>query len=175
MTKIDTEYLENMWPMRHFLITCGDYEDKSNIITVSFCMPVSKKPPLIAFAIAPTSYSYELIKQHNDFVVNVPTVELKSQAYYCGFHSGRDVDKFKETSLTPEQARKVNAPVIKECFSHMECIVREFFEVGDKVLFVGEVVESYGEESIVKDPHSFEFCKGDFPKKIYGTRFIDRD
>jgi len=43
--KTAVEYLEFMWPMRHSLITCGDIEGKSNIIAVSFCMPVSKEPP----------------------------------------------------------------------------------------------------------------------------------
>jgi len=51
--KTDAEYLEFMWPMRHFLITCGDIKEKSNIIALSFCMPVSKEPPLIACAIGP--------------------------------------------------------------------------------------------------------------------------
>jgi len=49
--KTKVEYLEFMWPMRHFLITCGDIKGKPNIIAVSFCMPVSKGPPLIACAI----------------------------------------------------------------------------------------------------------------------------
>ena len=48
--KVDVEYLEFMWPMRHFLIICGNIEGKSNIIAVSFCMPVSKEPSLIACA-----------------------------------------------------------------------------------------------------------------------------
>ncbi|MBE0478447.1 hypothetical protein IBX65_04920 [Candidatus Aerophobetes bacterium] len=49
--KTDVEYLEFMWPMRHFLITCGDIERESNIIAVSFCTPVSRELPLIACAI----------------------------------------------------------------------------------------------------------------------------
>ena len=99
MKRIQTEYLKYLWPMRHYLVTCGNAEG-ANIIAVSFCMPVSKDPPMIACAIGQKMYSCELIQQTKEFIINVPTQELKRQIYYCGFHSGRDVDKFKETGLT---------------------------------------------------------------------------
>ncbi|MFC2048796.1 flavin reductase family protein, partial [Elusimicrobiota bacterium] len=95
--KSDVEYLEFMWPMRHYLVTCGDIEKQSNIITISFCMPVSKEPPLIACAVGKKFYSRELIENTKEFIINVPQEELKSKIYYCGFHSGYKVDKFKET------------------------------------------------------------------------------
>lgn len=122
---VDVEYLEFMWSMRHFLITCGEIEGKANIIAVSFCMPVSKEPPLIACAIGKNSYSFELINNSMEFIVNVPPAELKPEIYYCGFHSGHQVDKFKETGLTPKTARKVKAPVIDECVAYMECKVTQ--------------------------------------------------
>jgi len=169
--KIDVEYLEYMWPMRHFLITCGDIVGKSNIIAVSFCMPVSKAPPLIACAIGKGSYSYKAIGSRKEFVVNVPPKELKSEIYYCGFHSGYKVDKFRETGLTPQPARKVRAPIIAECVAHMECRVMQEIETGDKSLFIGEVIEAYADEEVVKGEIKPEYAKGDFPQKVYATRF----
>ena len=169
--KIDVEYLEFMWPMRHFLITCGNMEDKSNIIAVSFCMPVSKRPPLIACAIGRGAHSRELIESTKQFIVNVPSEELRQKIYYCGFHSGRDVDKFKETGLTPQPARKVKAPIVGECVAHMECEVTQEIEAGDKNLFIGEVVEAYADEAITKGKRKIKYSKGDFPRKVYGTRF----
>jgi flavin reductase (DIM6/NTAB) family NADH-FMN oxidoreductase RutF len=168
--KIDTEYMEFMWPMRHFLITCGDIEKDSNIIAVSFCMPVSKEPPLIACAIGKKAFSYKLIEKTGEFVVNVPLQELKHAIYYCGFHSGDTVNKFKETGLTPQSARKVKVPVISECIAHMECKVRQSIETGDKILFVGEVIEAYADESMIKGKREVDFARGDFPEKVYGTR-----
>lgn len=169
--KIDVEYLEFMWPMRHFLITCGEIEGRSNIIAVSFCMPVSKEPPLIACAIGRNSYSSEIIKSNKEFIVNIPPDELKSKIYYCGFHSGYQVDKFKETGLTPQPARRVKAPIIGECVAHMECKVRQEIETGDKNLFIGEVIEAYADEVLVRRERSIEYAKGDFPRKVYATRF----
>jgi len=169
--KVDVEYLEFMWPMRHFLITCGDIERKANIIAVSFCMPVSKEPPLIACAIGRGAYSCKLIESTKEFIVNVPPKELKAKIYYCGFHSGYQVDKFKETGLTPQPGRKVKAPIIDECIAYMECKVRQEVETGDKNLFIGEVIEAYADEALVKGERNVEYAKGDFPRKIYATRF----
>jgi flavin reductase (DIM6/NTAB) family NADH-FMN oxidoreductase RutF len=169
--KIDVEYLQFMWPMRHFLITCGDMKKKSNIIAVSFCMPVAKEPPLIACAIGKAAYSCKLIESTREFIVNIPTTELKSKIYYCGFHSGREEDKFLKTSLTPKPARKVRAPIIEECVSHMECKVKQKIETGDKNLFIGEVIEAYADEAIMKEDRKVDYPRGDFPKKIYATRF----
>jgi flavin reductase (DIM6/NTAB) family NADH-FMN oxidoreductase RutF len=169
--KKDSEYMQFMWPMRHFLISCGDIEKESNIIAVSFCMPVSKDPPLIACAIGKKAHSCKLIEETGEFIVNVPLQELKPAIYYCGFHSGNTVDKFKETGLTRQAARKLKAPVIKECVAHMECKVSQFFETGDKILFVGEVIEAYADESLMMEKRKNDFAKGDFPEKVYGTRF----
>ncbi|MGA2574049.1 MAG: flavin reductase family protein [Candidatus Methanomethylicaceae archaeon] len=169
--KTDVEYLRFMWPMRHFLITSGDIEGKSNIIAVSFCMPVSKEPPLIACAIGKRFYSSELIEETGEFVVNVPPQELRRQIQYCGFNSGYDVDKFKETGLTPKPARKVKAPIIDECEAHMECKVRQEIETGDKRLFIGEVIEAYADEALARGERSVEYAKGDFPKRVYAIRF----
>jgi len=131
--RTDVEYLEFLWPMRHYLITCGDIERKANIIAIRFCMPVSKEPPLIACAIGRGAYSCTIIESTQEFVVNVPPQALKPKIYYCGFHSGYDIDKFKATGLTPLPARKVKAPIIAECVAWMECLVRQEIETGIKI------------------------------------------
>ncbi|MBD3285551.1 flavin reductase family protein [candidate division WOR-3 bacterium] len=170
--KVDVEYLEYMWPMRHFLITCGDISDKANIIPLSFVMPVSRQPPLIAIAVGRTAYSLELILQTGEFVVNVPARDLEKAVYYCGYNSGRDIDKFTETGLTPEPARSIRPPIISECAAHMECKVVNEIETGDKYTFIGEVIEAYADEEIAEGKRDLEYAKGEFPRIIYGTRFM---
>ena len=169
--KIDVEYLEFMWPMRHFLITCGDIKGESNIMALSFCMPVSKEPPLIACAIGRGAYSNKLIKNTREFIINVPSKELKPKIYYCGVHSGYKVNKFKETGLTPKPARRVKAPIVDECVAHIECRVKQKIETGDKNLFIGEAIEAYADEAIVKGKRKIEYAVGDFPRIVYGLRF----
>ncbi len=171
--KMDVEYLEYLWPMRHYLISCADREGHPNIIAVSFCMPVSRTPPLIACALGKRSFSCSLIEDTGEFIINVPSGELEKEVYFCGYHSGRDRDKFQETGLTPVPSRRVRVPGIGECIAAMECLVRNSFETGDKKLFIGEVVEAYAEEEVVKGTRKVEYAMGTFPRTVYGSRFGD--
>ena len=169
---IDTEYLEHLWPMRTYLISCGESGAQADIIAVSFCMPVSKEPPLVACAIGRTAYSHDLIAAGGEFIVNVPPKALKPQVYLCGSRSGRDIDKFAESGLTAVPARRLRAPRIRECVAFLECRVRQQVAAGDKDIFIGEVIEAYAVESLSKKGAAIELCEGDFPRRVYGTRFF---
>ena len=170
MRKTEVEYLKYLWPMRHYLVTCGN-DDRANIIAVSFCMPVSRVPIMVACAIGQNMYSCEIIQQAGEFVINVPTQDMKRHIYYCGFHSGRDVDKFKETGLTPQPAHNVNVPIISECVAHVECRVEQEVDTGDKRLFIATVVDAYADEDVIQGRRTIEYAAGGFPKKVYDTRF----
>ena len=136
-------------PYRTFLVTCCDAEGKANIITVAWLMPVSAKPPLLIVSIRPNRHSYHYIKATREFVVNVAQYEIAQQALYCGRRSGRDVDKFAATKLTPAPARHVASPIIEECIAHLECRVVQEVEAGDHQLFIGEVLAAYTNEEFV--------------------------
>jgi len=174
MNKLETEYLKYFWPMRHYLVTCGR-GSRSNIIAVSFCMPVAKEPPTVACAIGQKMYSCELIRQTGEFVINVPTQEMTRQVYYCGTHSGRDCDKFRETGLTPLPARHISAPIIAECVAHIECRVTQSISTGDKRLFIAIVLDAYADEDVEQGRRTIEYAAGDFPHKIYGNRWRSLD
>jgi flavin reductase (DIM6/NTAB) family NADH-FMN oxidoreductase RutF len=170
MNKRPTDYLKYFWPMRHYLVTCGTGEE-ANIIAVSFCMPVSKAPPMVACAIGHGMYSGELIEATGEFIVNVPPMGLKRHINYCGRHSGRDVDKFQATGLTPLPARRVSVPIIAECVAHMECRVTGSVDAGDKRLFLAEVLDAYADEEIERGLRTVEYAAGEFPEWVYGGRF----
>jgi len=147
-------------------------------------MPVAGQPPQIVCSMGKAFYSYELIEQSGEFAVNVPTKALQKAVYYCGTHSGRDVDKFKETGLTPLPARRLKAPIIAECIAHMECVVVGKLDtkpytnpdlkpnIANKALFLGEVIEAYADEACASGKLKVEhLLEGDFPRHAYGMRF----
>jgi len=182
--KVDVEYLKFLWPPKTYLITCGDIASKANIIAVSLCMPAAGQPPQVVCVIGKAFYSYELIEQTGEFIVNVPTETLKNVVYYCGTHSGRNVDKFTEAGLTPQPARRVKAPIIAECIAHMECIVVGKLDtkpymgpdlkpnIANKILFLGEVVEAYADQAYASGELKAEYLsEGNFPNHAYGLRF----
>lgn len=134
-------------PMHTVLVSCVGKAGKSNIITLAWAMPTSISPPLVAVSIAPRRHSHMLIEETGEFVVNIPTMEILEETFFCGTVSGKNHDKFKEAGLTPLPARKVKPPIIKECVAHLECKLHSRFPTGDHTIFVGEVVEAYADKN----------------------------
>lgn len=130
------------------LVSCGE-GDKANIITVGMYMPISSRPPLVCIGIAPQRYSHSLIVETGEFVVNSPSIKYEKEMHYCGVQSGRKVNKWKKTGLTPINSLKVKTPRIKECFGHLECKVIESHTIGDHTLFVGKVVATTADEEVM--------------------------
>lgn len=117
------------------LVTCND-----NIITVTLIHIFSFSPPLLGIGIKPERYSYGLIKQAKEFVVNIPSKDLLIQTKFCGAKSGKDLNKFEATGLTKESSVSVKSAGIKECPVNIECKVVQECVTGDRTWFVGEIV-----------------------------------
>ncbi len=132
------------------MATCQGDDGKPNIITLGMYMPISARPPLVCIGVAPRRYSHQLIEESGEFVINTPPIAIEEQMHYCGTESGRRVDKFAETGLTPIPSLKVGPPRIKECFGHLECRVVQKHTCGDHTLFVGEVVATSADEDVMK-------------------------
>lgn len=137
------------------LATSISKDEKPNIITLAWQMPVSHNPPLSAISIAKSHFSHQLIEISKTFVINVPNVDLLKQVKFCGSVSGRYIDKFKESNLTPIPAKVVKSPLIKECIGHLECEVIEIHPAGDHTIFIGKIVAA----SANKDLFEGEYWK----------------
>jgi flavin reductase (DIM6/NTAB) family NADH-FMN oxidoreductase RutF len=122
------------------LATVGD-----NIITLAMVHIFSFNPPLVGIGVAPSRYSYELLKRHREFAVNIPTRHLLGVVSFCGEESGRTCDKFKETGLTADPATRVGAPLISQCPVSLECRLVQEIETGDHTWFIGEVLAAHGD------------------------------
>ena len=134
-------YLLHPYPT--FLVTCVGSDDRPNIITIAWLIPVSVEPPLVAMSVRPTRHSYSLLVDSGEFVINVPHVGLAAESLRCGRRSGRSEDKFVTSGLTASGARHVRPPIIAECLAHLECRVVEDIEAGDHRLLIGEVIDAY--------------------------------
>ena len=84
-------------------------------------------------------YSYDLIRESGEFVINLPTSAMMKATDFCGVRSGRDVDKFAQCHLTPEPAQTVSAPMIAECPVSLECRVTSTKELGTHTVFEAEI------------------------------------
>ena len=143
-------------PMHTVLVSCVDKTGKPNVLPLAWAMPTSRDPALVAISVAPSRYSHQLIEETGEFVVNLPTVEIIKETLACGRTSGKNTDKFAETGLTPLPARKVKAPIIKECVAHLECKLRNKFKTGDHTIFVGEVIAAYANKGVFTDTYNID-------------------
>lgn len=129
-----------LYPIPAVMISCADANNKPNIITVAWAGTICSSPAMVSISIRKERYSYDIIKNSKEFVINLVTKELVKKADYCGVKSGRDIDKFKEMQLTSMKGNVVSAPLIGECPVNMECRVTEIIPLGTHDMFLAEVV-----------------------------------
>jgi flavin reductase (DIM6/NTAB) family NADH-FMN oxidoreductase RutF len=118
----------------------AEYEGKRSICPLGWKMNTSISPPMMAISVAPSRFTHELILKSGEFVLAWPGEELAEATLFCGTCSGRNVDKFKETGLTPIRGEFVKAPLVKECIANLECKVMGQLTTGDHTIFAGEIL-----------------------------------
>ncbi len=133
----------------NIILVTSAFKDKINIITLAWKTPLSHNPPLVGISIAKTHFSCELVEKSEEFIVNVPSFELLDKVILCGKVSGRDINKFNETRLTPLKAnRLIKTPLISECVGNLECYVKDIREFGDHKFFIGEIIYAQAEKAL---------------------------
>lgn len=133
------------------LVTSVSPKGQPNIITLAWAGTACSDPLTISLGIRPERYSYTLIEAQSEFAVNVPTADILKAVDFCGVVSGKDVDKFAESGLTPEPAQKIRPPIIRECPVNFECVLKQKIPIGAHHLFLGEVVQVHTDPRVLND------------------------
>lgn len=137
-----------LYPVPAVMVS-SKYGDIENIITVSWAGTICTNPAMLSISIRPERFSYDIIRNSGEFVVNIPGKDLAFAADFCGVRSGKDVDKFQFLKLTREKASKVNAPLIAEAPISIECRVVNILELGSHHMFISEVLAVNVEEKLL--------------------------
>ncbi|MGB2981864.1 MAG: flavin reductase family protein [Candidatus Zixiibacteriota bacterium] len=140
-----------LFPLPAVMVSCQKKGERPNIITLAWVGVVCSEPPMIGIAIRKNRFSFDIIKESKEFVVNVPSGALLKATDFCGTTSGKDTDKFAEAKLTPVKGTKVNAPLIAECPVNLECVVRHMPDLGSHTLFIGEIVATHIDSEFLND------------------------
>ena len=61
-----------LYPVPAVLVTCTDENLKPNVITIAWTGTVNSVPPMVYVSVRPDRFSYKLIKETGEFVINVP-------------------------------------------------------------------------------------------------------
>lgn len=129
-----------LYPVPAVMVSCGRQGEKPNIITVAWAGTVCSDPPMLSISIRKERYSYGLIQDSGEFVVNLVNRKLVFAADFCGVKSGRDVDKFAELKLEPLPSCHVGPPGIAQSPVCLECRVVQQIPLGSHDLFLAEVL-----------------------------------
>ena len=159
-----------VYPIPAVMVSCGTME-KSNIITVAWTGILNTNPAIVYISVRPERYSYNLIKQQGEFVINLTTKDLVRQTDWCGVKTGAKVDKFKEMKLHKEKANFVKCPMIKESPVSIECKVREIKELGSHHMFVADVLSINADKKYIDSKGTFDISKCDLIAYANGKYF----
>lgn len=129
-----------LYPVPAVMVSCQRPGEKPNIITVAWTGTVCSDPAMLYISVRKERYSYDIIKETGEFVVNLVGRDTTRQMDWCGVKSGRDFDKFREMGLTAVPSRKIGPPSIGECPVAIECRVKQCLELGSHDMFIAEVV-----------------------------------
>ena len=147
-------------PVPAVLVSCGGNNKwQQNLITIAWVGSICSDPPMLSISIRPERHSYEIIKDTREFVVNLTTEKHAKAVDWCGMVSGRDVNKFERTKLTPMDALKVNCPVVLECPINIECKVQKIIKLGTHNMFLAEVIAVQVSSELIDKKGKFRLDK----------------
>ena len=160
-----------LYPLPAVMVSCARPGEKPNIITVAWAGTTCSSPAMVSISVRPDRYSYDIIKETGEFVINLTTERLVKATDYCGVRSGRDVDKFKEMNLTPGQSVHVAAPFIEESPVNIECRTKQILELGSHHMFVAEVVGVNVDEQYLDKNGKFQLNEAGLMVYSHGEYF----
>lgn len=160
-----------LYPVPAAMISCQREGEKPNILTIAWTGTICSDPVMVSISVRKSRYSYPIIKETGEFVINLTTKELAFATDYCGVKSGKDIDKFKEMKLTAQKASKVSCPIIAESPVNLECKVKEVIELGSHDMFIAEVVAVDVSEEYMDANGKFELNSTDLIAYSHGEYF----
>ncbi|WP_437557313.1 flavin reductase family protein [Acidithiobacillus sulfuriphilus] len=115
---------------------------KTNIMTMGWHTVMEFTPSLVGCVISADNHSFHLVRDSGECVINLPTTAMIDEVVGIGNSSGASIDKFERFNLTAEEAQKVKAPLIRECYANFECRLADDSLVDKYNFFIFEVVKA---------------------------------
>ncbi len=161
-----------LYPVPAVMVSCAREGERPNIITVAWAGTICTVPAMVSISVKPERYSYNIIKETGEFVINLTTKDLVRATDYCGVRSGKDVDKFKEMKLTPNKSIYVKAPGIEESPVNIECKVTEIKKLGSHHMIMAEVLGVNIDERYMDERGRFNLNSSKLVTYSHGEYFM---
>ena len=152
------------------LVTCGDME-KSNALAVAWTGIINTVPPKTYISVRPGRYSYGMIKESGEFVINLTSADMIKALDGCGMLTGAKVDKFKKFGLEKQEASEVKCPLVAQSPLSLECRVTDIIELGSHHMFLADVVAVDVEEDLSDQHGKLRLDKANLAAFAHGEYF----
>ena len=161
-----------LYPTPAVMVSCMREGEKPNIITVAWAGTICSDPAMLSISVRKERYSYDILKETGEFVVNLTSKKLARAADWCGVRSGREYDKFKEMNLTPLESQKISAPGIAESPVNIECKVKQSIDLGSHTIFIAEVMCVTVDDKLLDDKGRLDLGKAKLVAYSHGEYFM---
>jgi flavin reductase (DIM6/NTAB) family NADH-FMN oxidoreductase RutF len=138
-----------IYPTPVWCVGSYDSDGTPNLMTAAWGGVCASHPPCLTVSLRKATYSHGNILERGAYTVNVPSADFASEADYFGTISGREVNKFQVTGLTPVQSELVDAPLVDEFPMVLECELIQHYQVGSHTLFIGEILDVKVDEKVL--------------------------
>lgn len=160
-----------LYPLPVVMVSCKRKDERPNIITVAWAGTICTNPAMLSISVKPERYSYEIIKESGEFVVNLVTKDMAYETDFCGVKSGKDIDKFKELGLKEAESKIVKVPGIDKSPVNIECKVVEVKELGSHSMFIAKVVSVNVNEALIDETGRFNLNQADLLTYSHGEYY----
>ncbi len=165
-----------LYPVPAALVSVGRYEKAGdekncNMLTVAWTGTVCSSPAMTYISVRPERYSYPILKETGEFVINLTTVSLARVTDMLGVKTGAKTDKFQLSGLTAGKASVIHAPLIQESPVNIECQVTQVIPLGSHDMFLAEVKAVHVDESLLDEKGRLQLEKADLIAYSHGQYF----
>lgn len=157
-------------PVPPALVSCS-HNGKDNLITIGWTGILNTDPAKTYISVRPERYSYNLIKESGEFVINLPSSHIIRSIDFCGCRSGKDIDKFKVCKLTKEKASTVSCPMVAESPISLECKVTDIIHLGTHDMFMADIVAVNVDERYIDEKGKLHIEKCSLAAYAHGQYF----
>ncbi len=155
-----------IYPTPVVVVGTYDHNDVPNLVTLAWAGICCSEPPSVQISIRKSRYSHRAITERKMFSVNLPSAKYLTETDYCGLVSGKEIDKFEVTGLTPVRGESLDVPLVLEFPISMECRLTHTLELGSHDLFVGQIVSCWAEDTLLHETGKLD------PKRVDPITFM---
>ncbi|MGN1095847.1 MAG: flavin reductase family protein [Eubacteriales bacterium] len=171
MSKIKMPASTLLAPVPAVMVSCGNKEEGTDIITIAWTGIISSHPAKTYISVRPERFSHGIIEKNREFAINLVSADLARATDLCGMKTGAKTDKFAEAKLTPEYVEEAKCPIIAESPMSLICRVTDIVPLGSHDMFIAEIIAVYADDKLMDESGKLCITRAHLAAYAHGEYF----